>query len=94
MFGRRSSELRGSPATTTFAVLPCCLGDNDPDLRRLGAVLEDVAADQWLLVHRDLRTLARVRRVMDAVVELFQEERTALEGLGQVVPFADRARRR
>ncbi|WP_178133864.1 LysR family transcriptional regulator [Vineibacter terrae] len=73
-----------------LAVLPCCLGDSDPDLRRLGAVLEDVAVDQWLLVHRDLRTLSRVRRVMDAVIELFQEERAALEGLR--LPLAPRER--
>lgn len=63
-----------------LAVLPCYLGDGDPDLRRLGGVLDDIATDQWLLVHRDLRTLSRVRLVMDAVVELFQEQRAALEG--------------
>ena len=62
------------------AVLPCYLGDNEPTLHRLGAPLEDLAADQWLLVHRDLRNLPRVRAVMDAVIRLFQEERAALEG--------------
>jgi DNA-binding transcriptional LysR family regulator len=64
------------------AVLPCYLGDADPALRRLGPILEEVAADQWLLVHRDLRALPRVRAVMDALVRLFQEERAALEGAG------------
>jgi DNA-binding transcriptional LysR family regulator len=63
-----------------LAVLPCYAGDADPALRRRGAVLEEVASDQFLLVHRDLRALARVRAVMDALVQLFQEERTALEG--------------
>jgi len=63
-----------------LAVLPCWLGDSDPGLRRLGDVLDEVVADQWLLVHRDLRTLPRVRRVMDTVIELFQEQRAALEG--------------
>jgi DNA-binding transcriptional LysR family regulator len=63
-----------------LAVLPCYLGDDDPALRRLGPILEDVAADQWLLVHRDLRDLPRVRAVMDALVQLFQEQRQALEG--------------
>lgn len=64
-----------------LAVLPCCIGDTDRGLRRVGAALDDVSADQWLLVHRDLRTLPRVRRVMDAVVALFQEQRATLEGL-------------
>lgn len=63
-----------------LAVLPCYLGDGDPRLRRVGAVLREVAADQWLLVHRDLRALPRVRAVMDALVRLFQEERAAIEG--------------
>ena len=61
------------------ALLPCCLGDGDPAVHRVGAVSE-VHADQWLLVHRDLRALPRVRAVMDALVELFQRERGILEG--------------
>ena len=63
-----------------LAVLPCYLGDADPTLRRVGPLLSEVSIDQWLLVHRDLRALPRVRAVMDAVVRLFQEERAALEG--------------
>jgi DNA-binding transcriptional LysR family regulator len=63
-----------------FAVLPCYLGDPDAKLQRVGGVIADVFADQWLLVHRDLRALPRVRAVMDAVVELFQRERPLLEG--------------
>jgi DNA-binding transcriptional LysR family regulator len=63
-----------------LAVLPCYLGDTDPALRRIGPVLKEVSADQWLLVHRDLRELSRVRRVMDALVALFQEQKRLLEG--------------
>jgi DNA-binding transcriptional LysR family regulator len=64
-----------------LAVLPCYVGDGDRLLRRIGPILAEVAADQWLLVHRDLRDLARVRAVIDALVLLFQEERSTLEGL-------------
>ena len=63
-----------------LAVLPCYLGDADPALKRVGGIVSDVFADQWLLVHRDLRALPRVRAVMDAVIELFQRERALLEG--------------
>jgi len=63
-----------------YAVLPCCLGDDDAALRRIGPVLKDVAVDQWLLVHRDLRALPRVRAVMDALIRLFQDQRAELEG--------------
>lgn len=63
-----------------LAVLPCYLGDPDPALKRVGGIISEVFADQWLLVHRDLRALPRVRAVMDAVVDLFQRERPLLEG--------------
>ncbi|SKA38151.1 DNA-binding transcriptional regulator, LysR family [Enhydrobacter aerosaccus] len=63
-----------------FAILPCYLGDPDPGLRRVGTVIPEVFADQWLLVHRDLRALPRVRAVMDAVIDLFHRQRALLEG--------------
>jgi DNA-binding transcriptional LysR family regulator len=63
-----------------LAVLPCYLGDGDPVLQRLGPILDTVGADQFLLVHRDLRALPRVRAVMDALIQLFQDERAAIEG--------------
>jgi len=63
-----------------FAVLPCYLGDADDRLQRIGGPIAEVFADQWLLVHRDLRALPRVRAVMDAVIALFQRERALLAG--------------
>jgi DNA-binding transcriptional LysR family regulator len=63
-----------------LAVLPCYLGDPDPEVLRIGPVLEEVAADHWLLVHRDLRALPRVRAAIDALIALFQEERRLIEG--------------
>ena len=72
--------LEAARAGAGLAVLPCYLGDPEPALRRVGGVIADVFADQWLLVHRDLRALPRVRAVMDAVVELFQRERALIEG--------------
>jgi DNA-binding transcriptional LysR family regulator len=63
-----------------LAVLPCYLGDPDRQLHRIGNVLPEVFAEQWLLVHRDLRALPRVRAVMDAMIVLFQRERPLLEG--------------
>ncbi|HVZ00522.1 MAG TPA: LysR family transcriptional regulator [Dongiaceae bacterium] len=63
-----------------LAVLPCYLADGDPGLRRIGAPLREVVAEQWLLVHRDLRGLPRVRAVMDAIIRLFHDERALLEG--------------
>ncbi len=67
-----------------LAVLPCYLGDAEPNLRRIGGLLKEVTADQWLLVHRDLRALPRVRAVMTALVQLFQEQRAVLCGQSNV----------
>ncbi len=72
---------------TGLSVLPCYMGDADPALRRFGPVLADVAADQWLLVHRDLRALRRVRAIMDALVALFAAKRSAIEGGGLGTSF-------
>ena len=66
-----------------LAVMPCYLADQDPRLRRVGNVLPEITTEQWLLVHRDLRALPRVRAVMDALVELFQRHRPVLEGHGR-----------
>jgi DNA-binding transcriptional LysR family regulator len=63
-----------------LAVMPCYMGDADPNLRRISAPLKEVVAEQWLLVHRDLRALPRVRAVMDAIIRLFHEDRALLEG--------------
>ena len=75
--------LEAARAGAGFAVLPCYLGDAEPQLQRSGGVLPEVFADQWLLVHRDLRALPRVRAVMDAVIVLFQRERAALDGAAE-----------
>jgi DNA-binding transcriptional LysR family regulator len=63
-----------------LTVMPCYLADQDPRLRRVGGVLSEITTEEWLLVHRDLRALPRVRAVMDALVELFQRHRSMLEG--------------
>lgn len=63
-----------------IGVLPCFIGDADPDLSRLSPVLDEAATDQWMLVHADLRNVPRVRIVMDALVELFRAHRPEIEG--------------
>jgi DNA-binding transcriptional LysR family regulator len=78
-----------------LAVLPCFLGEGEPGLRRVGRILDEVPGDQWLLVHRDIRALPRVRAVMDALIRLFEEERAVLAGRpagGSARPRARRSR--
>ena len=63
-----------------LGVLPCCAGDADPSLVRLGGPLRDAAASQYLLVHPDLRKVPAVRRAIDALAWLFEREAVALAG--------------
>jgi DNA-binding transcriptional LysR family regulator len=68
-----------------ISLLPCYIGDADPRLARIGferagALVAEVTADQYLLVHHDLRNLPRVRAVMDALIRLFQQDRALLGG--------------
>jgi DNA-binding transcriptional LysR family regulator len=62
------------------AVLPCWLGDSDPDLVRVLDPPEDMVEDVYLVVHRRNRERAAVAKAVDALVALFNRERTALLG--------------
>jgi DNA-binding transcriptional LysR family regulator len=63
------------------ALLPCYAADPDPLLERLTEPVPEMAADYWVIVHRDLRRAACVRAVIDWVQTLFHSEGDALAGL-------------
>ncbi|MEC8823769.1 MAG: LysR family transcriptional regulator, partial [Pseudomonadota bacterium] len=52
-----------------LAVLPCYLGDATRELRRLSDPLEGESIDLWLHVNQDTQQMARVRMVMEFLVE-------------------------
>jgi len=62
-------------------VLPCFLGDADPLLERLTRPVPEIAAEYWVIVHRDLRRAACVRAVIDWIRRLFDERRDELAGM-------------
>lgn len=49
------------------SVLPCYLGDNAVQLRRVSGAIPSMATDLWLLTHPDLRKTERVRVFLDHV---------------------------
>jgi DNA-binding transcriptional LysR family regulator len=67
-------------------VLPCYAGDADPLLDRLTPPVPEIAAEYWVIVHRDLRRAACVRAVIDWIHALFAHERAALAGHGGARP--------
>ncbi len=65
-----------------FGLLPCALADRMPDLRRVGPPMEDTDIKMWLLTHRDLRMMGRVRAFLDFMAVALGGERDLLEGRG------------
>ncbi|MBU2953849.1 LysR family transcriptional regulator [Marinobacter sp. F3R08] len=55
-----------------LAVLPCYLGEGVRELRRLSDPLEGESVDLWLHVSQDTQQMARVRIVMEFLVERLQ----------------------
>jgi DNA-binding transcriptional LysR family regulator len=73
-------HLEAIRAGTGRGVLPCYVGDGHPLLERLGAPIPEIAADYWIIVHRDLRRAACVRAAIDWMKALFAEQRKVLAG--------------
>ncbi|BAV96138.1 LysR family transcriptional regulator [Lysobacter enzymogenes] len=66
-----------------LTVLPCYLGDAERGLVRVGAPVEAMGADLWLLNHPDLRRTERVRALADALREGLRELQPRLSGVPQ-----------
>ena len=62
-----------------LAVLPCYLGDSTRELRRLSDPLEGESVDLWLHVNQDTQQMARVRIVMEYLVERLQSLESQME---------------
>lgn len=57
-----------------IAVLPCYLGDADEQLIRLSEPIEALTTELWFLTHPDLRYAARVRALMNAMMQGVREQ--------------------
>jgi DNA-binding transcriptional LysR family regulator len=80
----RSSDLlmrlEAIRAGVGIGLLPCYAADPDPLLERVTPPVPELAADYWVIVHRDLRRAACVRAVIDWIRRLFEQQRDALAG--------------
>ena len=63
-----------------IGILPCFIGDLDRDLSRLLPDKIDIRRSFWLVVHRDMRSVARVRYFMDWLTALVANLQPLLEG--------------
>jgi DNA-binding transcriptional LysR family regulator len=78
---RFSLQLEAIRAGAGLGILPCFVGDPDPALVRLTAPLAELSDSYWLLVHPDLKTVPRVRLLIDWIRAAFKEEKSLLQGL-------------
>ena len=63
-----------------IGVLPCFLGDTHPGLVRVPGTVPKPDLDLWLLIHPDLRKVARVRAVADFLSAEMKKLRPVIEG--------------
>lgn len=63
-----------------LAALPCFLGDQAAQLVRVREPLPELTVGLWLLTHRDLRRVARIRALLDHLHEAFADCRSTFAG--------------
>jgi DNA-binding transcriptional LysR family regulator len=74
------SQLAGARAGLGIGMLPCLLGDPDPLLVRLEPGKQSPVLELWLLTHRDMRTTARLRTLMQFIAGVVGHNQALLEG--------------
>lgn len=74
------NQLMAVKAGLGLALLPCYLGDPEPDIERVQEPLPELTRELWLITHKDLRNTARVRAFFDHVGGGLLARRALLEG--------------
>jgi DNA-binding transcriptional LysR family regulator len=74
------SQLSAARAGLGIGMLPCLLGDPDPLLVRLEPGKQPPILELWLLTHRDVRTTARLRTLMQFIAGVMGQNKALLEG--------------
>jgi len=67
----RGAQARMCAEGGGLAVLPCPLGDNTAGIQRIDLGEAPPSRDVWFGYHRDLRQLARLRALLDLVIDKF-----------------------
>ncbi len=62
------------------AVLPCFVGDTEPQLERVGGEIADLRHGQWIVANDDDRNISSIRRVVDRVTRLLKSHAKLFTG--------------
>lgn len=75
------NQMVAARAGIGVALLPCFLGDTEPDLARAAPdPVAEIARELWIVTHADLRRTARVRAFIDMTVDFLVARRDLLGG--------------
>jgi molybdate transport repressor ModE-like protein len=78
------NQLVAAKAGIGLALLPCYLGDPEPELARaLDVPVAELTGELWIVTHADLKGTARVRAFFDVVGDGLARERDLFEGRGR-----------
>jgi DNA-binding transcriptional LysR family regulator len=80
MAGDAETILAAVRAGVGKSLLPCAVAEREPGLRRLGDAAPVLSREMWLLVHADLRRLARIGAVVEWI------EQTVLANSARTAP--------
>ncbi|WP_091960514.1 LysR family transcriptional regulator [Marinospirillum celere] len=72
--------LNGIKAGLGVAVLPCYLGDHEPELIQLTDPIEPLSYQLWFLFHPDLRGVARINSLLDYMTAAIREQKERIAG--------------
>ena len=79
-FPNPSVQRAAARSSLGLALLPCFIGDSDPQLVRASDRKPLKARDIWLLTHSDLRRTARIRAFMEFAEKVLREAEPAFQG--------------
>ncbi len=75
------SQLAAARAGLGIALLPCYLGDPQPDLRRVfRAPVQELTRELWIVTHADLKKTARIRAFFDSVGQAIAAQHKLFKG--------------
>ena len=78
------AQLQAALAGAGLCVLPDFIAAREPGLRRVLPEAVHLDRSLWLVVHADLRSLARIRAVTTMIVEAVKADRRLFTGSGRV----------
>ncbi|TJZ90247.1 LysR family transcriptional regulator [Paracoccus gahaiensis] len=63
-----------------IGVMPCMIGDCDSSLARIGPIIEELTEQQYLVMHDDDRHRSPIRRLIERLTKIYQDNGPLLAG--------------